>query len=190
MIILLRGNNGSGKSTVVHQIKKRLFCAPIYGVLGGRNPEAYRCQWTTTPRSKTACYILGPYESTATAGGDYLTKKGVATLVDVLEKYRAAGNLLFESILTSIRFMEPTVGAWLEQHKSEVIAVTLTTTREQCMDAIKERRQSSIASSHSAKHFLDNHHRFELVTAKLLEKGFRVEYASRDEAAKLILGLL
>lgn len=184
MIINLRGTHGSGKSSVVRALLKRFECSRIYGLLGPRTPEAYRCNRFAKP-----FYVLGGYESPATAGFDYVTKKGIATAVKFTDGYARRGNILLESVLVSTRFMEPTMGAWFTTHKSEVINATLTTTQEQCLAAITDRRTRSVGHA-SSKHIERQYIDFGRVTARLEREGFRVEYVSRDDAVEKIVSWL
>jgi hypothetical protein len=184
IIINLRGTHGSGKSSVVRALLKQCTTYRIYGLLGPRTPEAYRCN-----RFKQPFYVLGGYESPATAGFDYVTKKGITTAVRLTDGYARRGNVLLESVLLSTRFMEPTMGAWFTEHKAELINATLTTTEKQCMEAIADRRTRSVGHSssiHLERQFID----FGRVTERLKRDGFRVEYVSREYAVDKILGWL
>jgi hypothetical protein len=184
MIILLRGNHGSGKSTVVHKVMEKSICSPIYGVLGLRMPEAYTV-------GNKPFYVLGPYESHATAGCDYITKLGVKRMVEFLEQYRQKGDILFESIMTSVRIMEPSIGQWIAANKSDVVIATLTTTIQQCVEAIEARKLTSVNGTRwNSKHLVAQQRMYERVTAQYKEMGFRQEYVSRDEAPGKILGWL
>ena len=191
MIILLRGNHGSGKSTVVRKILAEVSATPTYGLLGTRMPEAYCCLRRTTPKHVKGppFFVLGPYESPATAGCDYVTKLGVATMEEFLERYRQRGNILFESIMTSVRILEPSIGRWIAVNKKDMIVATLTTTFEQCEEAIKTRKLSS-QSGHrwNSTHLKAQQVMFDRVTKQYDEMGFRQEYVSRDEMPKKILG--
>jgi hypothetical protein len=72
LIIMVRGNHGSGKSTAVRSVLKQLGGGrSVFGVLGPRMPEAYHCRG---PRR--VLRVLGPYESSVTSGCDYITKLG------------------------------------------------------------------------------------------------------------------
>lgn len=188
MIIIVRGNHGAGKSTVVRKIKQQAQALPIYGLLGPRNPEAYSCMIDKFP-----FYILGPYEQPTTAGCDYVTKKGVAATLQFLDKYVGKGrDIVLESIQLSARYSAPTIGKWLEDHRSDVVAFTLTTTLQECADAISARQQKSIKGvpSEPPIHLKAQQRMFELVTAKLLGNGFRVEYVSRDDAVTAVLNTI
>jgi ABC-type Zn2+ transport system substrate-binding protein/surface adhesin len=90
----------------------------------------------------------------------------------------------------STRFSAPTLGLWLEAHKKDVVALTLTTTVEECQAALNNRQRYQRGKPGYGKHIEAQQHMFERVTALLTEKGFRVEYVSREEAPSIILGLL
>src|SRR4051812_3738272 len=107
MIIMVRGNHGSGKSTAVRSVLQDAASARAsFGVLGPRMPEAYECS-ARDQGVRRPFYILGPYESAVTSGCDYVTKLGVVATCEFLERYRQKGVILFESIMTSVRIMEP-----------------------------------------------------------------------------------
>ena len=190
MIILLRGNHGSGKSTVVHMVMADSLCQPRYGALGLKRPEAYACQMRVNPR-KQPFYVLGPYDSTATAGCDYITKLGVKRMTEFLEHYSFKGDILFESIMTSVRILEPSIGKWIAANKKDVIIATLTTTMAQCIEAIEKRKLVSVNGTRwNSKHLEAQQHMFDRVTAQYTEMGFNQQYATRDEMPGKILGWL
>lgn len=186
MIIHVRGAHGSGKSTVVRQVLAYYDHTPIYGLLGLGMPEAYECE---LPGGQ-ALYVLGPYESPATAGGDYITKKGVGVTADVLRAYAAKGHVLFESAMTSCRFLGPSVGQFWVEHRSDTVHVSLTTSEDECLLAVQRRRQHSVSSVGSSKHLARQQRDFSAVSRKLIADGFRVEYASREEAVVRVIQLL
>jgi hypothetical protein len=189
MIILLRGNHGSGKSTVVHKVMAETNPSPIFGVLGLKMPEAYRC--VPAEMAKRRFYVLGPYESHATAGCDYITKLGVVRMVEFLEQYRQKGDILFESIMTSVRIMEPSIGKWIAANKKDVLVATLTTTIKECAAAIEKRKLTSVNGTRwNSKHLEAQQRMYERVTSQYEEMGFRQEYVSRDDAPGKILGWL
>jgi hypothetical protein len=153
-------------------------------------PEAYACQMSVKPR-KHPFYILGPYGSPATCGCDYITKLGVEAMGKFLERYRLKGDMLFESIMTSVRILEPSIGKWIAANKKDVIVATLTTTFEQCEAAIKKRKASSIAGNRwNSKHLMAQQIMYDRVTKQYGEMGFRQELISREGAPGKILSWL
>lgn len=192
MIINVRGIHGSGKSTVVRSLLKKLpDQRPVYGILGPRMPEAYRCLVPMKrPKSSTTLFVMGPYASEATCGGDYLTKKGVQATVEILERYSTMGHVIFESVLVSTRFMEPSIGAWMVRHKDEVLHATLDTTYDACFKSVMARQKRSIAKPADPKHIERQWIDFGRVTKRLTELGFRMEVCSRENAVQEILGWL
>lgn len=195
MIIMLRGNHGSGKSTVVRNlIIQHLFATPIFGSLGMKVPEAYCC-YRTSRANSAPIYILGPYQTWATCGFDYITKLGVARAEEILEKYRQRtlndGHIIFESIMTSVRILEPSIGRWIKANRRDVLIVTLTTSLEECARSIEERKtRSTMGTKWNSKHLEAQQRMFERVTQQYKELGFRQEYVSRDNAPEKILGWL
>lgn len=197
MIINLRGNHASGKSTVVRKVLKHFRSVPVYGMLGPKVPEAHWCTSVNdrldpeggipgrvSSNDMIPLFILGPYTTPGTAGCDFVTKKGMDATIALFEKYRERGNVLFESILTSVRFGAP--GDWLEKHKEEVLVVILNVPLEDCIKSLHERQAVSDFSG-GEKHIRDHQHQFERIQVRLKEKGFRLEYVSRDNAADKII---
>jgi hypothetical protein len=179
MIIFLRGNNGSGKSTAVKTVLQRCAATPVYGALGIKLPEAYRCS--------KALHILGPYDGPGWAGFDHITKLGVQAAASLLERYVALGDVLFESVFVSARLLGPSIGRVLDANRDKVIAATLTTTPEQCRVAIASRQTRSIVRPGSGRQFEKQQREMATVTRRLHEKGYRMEYVSREEAPGAIL---
>lgn len=189
MIIMVRGNHGSGKSTAVRSVLKALHAEvpqrPRFGILGLRMPEAYQCSLNHGTR---AVHVLGPYESSVTSGCDYVTKLGVTATCEFLERYRQKGDILFESIMTSVRILEPSIGRWIKAHKDEMVITTLTTTFEECIAAIEDRRTRSMSAHRfDSKHLKAQQIMFERVTAQYTEADYRMEYVSRDDAPGAIM---
>ena len=200
MIIMVRGNHGSGKSTAVRNTMKLLHAVPVYGTLGPKYPEAYCCLRKTSPKHVAGppTFVLGPYETSATCGFDYMTKLGVKAAEAFLEKYRAkaekapdGGHVLFESIMTSVRILEPSIGRWIKANKKDMLIVTLDTTLAECARSIEERKTRSVAGTKwNSTHLEAQQRMFERVTQQYTEMGYRMEYVSRDSAPEKILGWL
>ncbi len=64
-----------------------------------------------------------------------------------LEKYRVKGDVVFESIMTSVRLLEPSIGMWIAANKDNLTVLTLTTTLKECEAGIAERKTKSIAGT-------------------------------------------
>jgi hypothetical protein len=191
MIIMVRGNHGSGKSTAVRNAMK-LFgtCTPLYGDLGPKAPEAYCCLRAISLKHVAGppTFVLGPYGSSATCGFDYITKLGVKAATLLLEKYQKKGNIVFESIMTSARILEPSIGRFIKVNKDEVLIATLDTTYEECLRSVEERKRNSIAGNRwNSTHLAAQQHMIERVTGQYAEMGYRMEYVSRANAPEKIL---
>jgi hypothetical protein len=143
----------------------------------------YKAHWCT-PEYGKPLFILGPYFYPGTNGLDFVTKKGMDATIALFEKYYERGNVLFESTLTSVRFGVP--GDWLEKHKEEVLVVILDVSLEDCLKSLHTRQGISDFSG-GEKHIRNHQHQFERVQVRLKEKGFRMEYVSREEAADKII---
>lgn len=184
MIINLRGNNSSGKTTIIRNILTKFKATPIYGLLGPAYPEAHRFEL-----NGASSYALGPYRNQSHGGCDVVTKKGAKIFIELLEKYVDKGSIVFESILTSIRFMEPTIGKCLLSHKKEMVIVVLDVSLEDCLKSLHLRQEGSEFSG-GEKHVRRNHIDFERVTVRFKNLGFRIEYVTRESGEREILRLL
>jgi hypothetical protein len=201
MIINLRGNHASGKTTVMRTILAHFNHQPIYGMLGTKAPEAYYVDpnRSSTDRSdpeggtpgralkKAPFYVLGPYSGGPTAGCDYVTKRGMDATVALLEKYAQKGSIVFESILMSVRYGAP--GLWMEKRLKDVVVVILDVPLEECIRSLRE-RQSRSDFAGGEKHIRIHQRQFENVQRRLKSLGYRLEYVKRDKAVSTIIGLL
>jgi hypothetical protein len=186
MILNLRGNHASGKTTVVRKLLAHFPSKPIFGALGPRMPEAYLCETGRCP-----FYILGPYNVPGMAGCDYVTMRGMALMLELLDKYVSKGDILYEGVLLSVRILAPTIGKWLLEHKDDVRILILDTTLEQCLAALKERQDKSAYRPGKDDTLLQVQQRqFERVKKHLQGQGFGIEYVSRDKAVKRIIECL
>ena len=132
MIISVRGAFGSGKSTLVRSVLEKFGGKPIYGALGPKRPEAYECK---VPKVKKPVYILGPY-LVATGGCDMV--RPYDTTLDLIERYGAQGNVLFEGVLISSSFGR--VGELMSKWGQEAVCAFMDTPLEVCINHVKKRR--------------------------------------------------
>jgi thymidylate kinase len=131
MIVNIRGTHGSGKSTLVRRLLADYDPQPIYGVLGVKQPEAYRLEGKGLGRPT---YVLGPYR-TNTGGCDRINPYDL--ILVLLDKYATKGSLVFEGALVSDQYGR--VGAWLEQRPEVSVVMFLDTSLEQCIKNIQKR---------------------------------------------------
>lgn len=193
MIILVRGNHGSGKSTAVRNAMKLLHCTPVFGSLGMKVPEAYCCFQKLSPKQIKGppSFVLGPYQTEATCGFDYITKLGVERAQEILEKYQPKGHVVFESIMTSVRILKPSIGRFMEANKSDVIIVTLDTSYEECYRSVEARKLKSVNGTRwNSTHLEAQQRMFEIVTQQYTDAGYRMEYVSRASAPEKLVGWL
>lgn len=194
MILMVRGNHGSGKSTAVRNAMKLMHATPVFGSLGMKVPEAYCCFRKTTQKHAvgTPTFVLGPYQTEATCGFDYITKLGVKRAEELLEKYRLKkGHVMFESIMTSARILEPSIGRWIKANKDAMIIVNLDTTYEECYRSVEARKLKSVNGARwNSKHLATQQKMIDRVTQQYTDMGYRMEYVSRDSAPEQILGWL
>jgi hypothetical protein len=179
MIVNLRGNNGSGKTTIVKKFLAEFPQQPLFAALGPKYPEAYKL---TLPRN-VHLYVLGPYHS-RTGGIDALSGRGFDQVLRLLDKYKAKGHVLFEGVVISTSF--GSVGAWLEKNKKESIVAFLDTPLEVCLSSIRQRTGDEARQ----KHVQDKDVSIARVKKEFTGRGMCVETISRENAFKSILGWL
>jgi thymidylate kinase len=178
-IINLRGNNGSGKSTVVHTILKQFSSRPLFGVLGIKYPEAYH---VTLPKTEPL-FVLGPY-TTLIGGVDRVSGRGFDVVISLLDRYSNRGHVLFEGAMISNSF--GMIGQWLEGHKQESYVVFLDTPLEVCLQAVQERTGEASRSRWMEQKVIQ----LERVKANMIARGLRVKTVSRETAVCQVLGWL
>jgi hypothetical protein len=131
VIINLRGNHGSGKTTVVRGFLTQHGGTPRYGALGLMKPEAYS---VVVPSVPAGVYVLGPYQ-TATGGADNI--QPYPLICKLVSKYAAMGHVVFEGVLISTTY--GAVGELMER-SGEGVMIFLDTPLEQCIRNVQSRR--------------------------------------------------
>lgn len=132
MIVNVRGTNGSGKSTVVQEFMALGQRVPVYGILGTRYPEAYRCIF---PKGLVV-YALGPYHIPTGGCDNFGTDEALLT---VLGRYVPRGNVLFEGCRISDHWGK--VGEFFDSHAADVTFAFLSTPLEECIRRVAARRK-------------------------------------------------
>ncbi len=130
MIVNVRGTNGSGKSTIIRKFLDKYKHEEIFGALGPRRPEAYRLKFPSKQ-----LFVIGPYQ-TATGGVDAMGLSATE-LLEILDKYRKQGHVIFEGVVISTYY--GAVGEWLKKYKGEARVVFLDTSLALCLEGISER---------------------------------------------------
>lgn len=183
MLISLRGTNGSGKTTVVRDLMKAAEkCAPIYGVLGVQKPEAYRLDM---PGTATPLHIIGPY-NVPTGGCDQITHW--QTILDLIEKYKSRGHVLFEGVL--IGGIWGRTGEILEKEPGSVL-VYLDTPLEECIRRTRARRLGrGDERPFDPSNLTSKFHATVRTRVRAVELKMKVVEVSTEKAATAIAGLL
>lgn len=133
IIVKLHGNSGSGKTTIVREIM-----ALDKGVtpIGNPNrPEAYEMKLKGLKKS---LFILGPYTNTCGGLDSIGTWREAA---DLLHKYAALGNVLYEGLFSSTYY--GAFGKETEVYEDDHIFAFLDTPLEVCIGRIHIRRQAA-----------------------------------------------
>lgn len=182
MIVNIRGTNGSGKSTVARAlIGMAQPAVPVYGVLGPRQPEAYRLALPGCVRSAA---VLGPYLA-PTGGCDCLAS--YAQLVGLLEKYRRTGHVVFEGAWLSDAWGR--VGAYLDGHSADVLLAFMDTPLDVCLQRLTARRVEACTlrslSAKTSKRYQDI-----LRVRRKVEGRIRTMDVSSETGAQVIMEVL
>lgn len=183
MIINIRGTNGSGKSTIARNFLERFEPKLCYGICGPRRPEAYE---VVVHKSKMPLYLLGPYES-PTGGADAITGKGFDILIELADRYRERGNVLFEGVAISNSYGQ--VGEWLLKHKNKAIVAFMDTPLDICLHGLGLRQKAS-GNAAGTKHVADKYAAVQRVKQRMANEGIRVEDISRKNGTDKILSWL
>jgi hypothetical protein len=174
----LRGTSGAGKTTIVRSLIASIDTAtPLYGALGARRPEAIQLSCLQRP-----LFALGPYPA---AGCDALVSRlGVQGVINLLEKYSALGDTIFEGLIISSMF--GAIGSWLRNHPPAIVAVLDVTLAEARAGlTVRQGDRQKTARTQEAHHG----NTFK-VADKMRAIGMRVEMLQRDEAVNTIRGWL
>src|SRR5579883_353659 len=178
MIVNVRGTNGSGKSQVIRNLIGGGKRAPFYGLLGYRQPEAYRLDGLGLDQS---LFVLGPYQ-TNTGGCDCVHPYDLIT--SLLNKYEPAGHVIFEGSLISDNYGR--IGEWLTKRGRESIVAFLDTPLELCLQRLRARTEG--AGEKNVER------RFEAIARvrqrSVTEGVMRVVDTSSQDGAAAILALL
>ena len=185
-VISVRGTNGSSKSTVVRKVMAQAkSCAPIYGGLGPRAPEAYALGFDGVEK---LTFLLGPYH-VPTGGADSIQPYDL--ILELIEKYAARGNVLFEGVIVSSSYGR--VGTLMEKWGKDSVFLFLNTPLETCIARVEKRRsEKGVPRKPLDPTNLTYKYKQCLRGQEAArERGtVRVESASSDDAPDLILRLL
>jgi len=178
LIIQLRGTSGAGKTTIVRSLIESFpKPTPIYGAFGTGQPEAIKLH-----RSPRPLYALGPYPA---AGCDSIIGRlGVQGVIDLLEKYCARGDVIFEGLIISSMFGR--LGEWLKDHPPVIVAV-LDVSIADCLAGLADRQGDKQKTAKTLKAHYDNTFK---VADKMRNISMRVEMLKRQCALETIRELL
>jgi thymidylate kinase len=129
MLINVRGTSGAGKTTVVRAVMASCPHEPIYAALGPRLPEAYAL-------CGRQAFVIGPYLSPC-GGCDRVLP--FALVPQLIEKYAAQGDVLFEGMLLSTCY--GVIGRLTETRDSVVLF--LDTPLDVCIARVEARRKAA-----------------------------------------------
>lgn len=181
LVINIRGSNGSGKSTLVRRVLEAHQAKPVMQP-GRARPIAYVCE-AHDPRLA----FIGSYEN-PTGGADTITG-GIERIFSLVQTYADAGvNVLFEGIVA--QHSATRLLAVREKHDVEV--VVLTTSLDDCVASVRERRAARGATTDEfdPKNVVKEYKSVLSSTRRLRGDGVKIHEMDRDEALRYVAGRL
>lgn len=174
MIVNVRGNHGSGKTTIVRAVMSGLRCTPVF-IDERRYPIGYKCRDAT---GTEPIFVLGKYDDSPTGGCD--TIPNVALMHKYIRKFAKRGyHVLFEGIVAQ----HATPGLKILHARGEPLAVVLIDIpiRRSIRAVMRRRRERGAKTMTNFKNIHDEAKRVESTTARLKEVGVRI-YRCRTRA--------
>lgn len=132
MIIKIHGTSGSGKTTAVRELMDLADSMESIHY-GTQKAEAYRLDAGV---GTTPTYVLGSYGNTC---GGVDTLPSTAELINLIDKYKNQGHLVFEGLLIST--YHGGLGKYLDS-LSEITKVWafMNTPIDECVERVRQRR--------------------------------------------------
>ena len=195
MIIDLRGPNGSGKTWVMEQLRKRPGTEEILRGPGlteaGQAEAAPEQAWAHalyTEELDEPLYLVGPYTGSPTRGVDRV--KPMDEVTARIEYLARHGHVAFEGVIASTifgRFHDTAL-----RFPGQYTVIRLTTPLETCLERIRARREAKGADPDGFKEELvaDKDKAIASACAKFREAGIRVIEASSERAPATIIEAL
>lgn len=181
--VVIRGTNGSGKSTIVRNILHKFPYQRIYGLTGPKRPEAYAVDVTGV---KKPVYILGTYERPV-GGVDNIIPYEL--MLDVVAKYVPENNVVLEGLIISSVYGR--LMAYLEQFKDRITIGFMDTPLDVCIKNVEKRRiAAGDMRPYDPHHLLRLNGRNVSVRKRIVLNGFRVEDISMKNGTEKVLSWL
>lgn len=187
MIINIRGTSGSGKSYIIHNLKKLYIPYPIM-MEGRKRPIGYRWECPGKP----PVFIVGHYE-TACGGCD--TVKTLDQVFQLVKDYHQMGtagygeaHVIFEGLLISADVKRT---AELHTLGLPLTVISLDTPLQVCLDGITQRRQEK--GNEKPVNPKNTESKFKAVvktTRDLAAQGVDCHTLNREDALKKVMGIL
>lgn len=184
MIINIRGTSGSGKSTLARSIMEHYGGKSLVKKKGRRQPLMYVFNPIGGGRKLA---VIGHYE-TPCGGCD--TISSMDEIFSLVRSAHTAGHdVLFEGLLISA---EVNRTAALQEEGLPLKVVALDVPLDVCLDSINERRRrkNPDAPDVPSKNTESKHRGVKKSVERLLQAGVDVQFYSREEALKVIKGVL
>lgn len=133
LILNIRGNSGSGKSTIAHQLMESFPTEKLDIDAKGR-PNNYMVQLSRYRK----LFIIGRYE-TQCGGCDQVGSS--EEVMRRVEHYQTQGNVLYEGLLLSTTY--GAMGLWSKQWGKRMVYAFLDTPLEVCLRRVEARRETA-----------------------------------------------
>ena len=182
MIICIRGTHGSGKSALMYELLRKGNGDPLFGLFGGKRPEAYALSLEAVDRP---VYVLGPY---VTICGGCDAVQPYAEVINLINKYAPLGHVLLEGALISCSF--GSVGEAMARYPGSVMAF-MSTPLEICLDRVEARRKARAESKpFNPKNTIQKHKAVRNSRRQIARAGMRAVNLSVEDPLTDVLNLL
>lgn len=147
MIVTIRGTSGSGKSTIVQTVMKDYSCAPFYLSESTRKtPFGYDCNHIGEMRRPL--WIVGNYETQC--GGADLIRDQDSVIASISQQAAAGYHVLYEGVIAQ-SWSRERLRKLIDDSGTELLIVVLTTPLDECIEAVKQRREQRVREGKTLK---------------------------------------
>jgi ATPase subunit of ABC transporter with duplicated ATPase domains len=182
-IVNIRGTNGAGKTTLAKAIMSKLVKVKDYTTKNGVFTHVYKNQ------HGEAIVFIGKYEGAVTGGVDRV--RNVRDIVEAVAEVSQFGHVVMEGLILS-GLQQLTKDVADASPNSTFHAITLSTSKEQCIEQTLKRRE--LAGNEKpfdpAKSLLPKYRAVELAAAKLKSWGLDSIVVSQRDGFRVACELL